>query len=108
MQTNIPIAIGVLAGFWENTLKPALETVWSFIQNNIIPIFVTVAQWLQTNIPIAIGVLAGFWENTLKPALETVWSFIQNSIIPTFETVAVAEGYDSPALRIWHGSGRRH
>ncbi|MBK8211575.1 MAG: phage tail tape measure protein [Rhodospirillales bacterium] len=44
LQTNIPIAIGVLAGFWENTLKPALETVWLFIQENIFPIFVTVVQ----------------------------------------------------------------
>ena len=84
---KIPLAIEVAKSFWEGSLKPALETVWEFIQDNVLPIFETVVAWLAENIPVAIATAKTFWEETLLPALETVWEFIKDDVIPIIETI---------------------
>lgn len=88
LEENIPIAIQKVSDFWTNTLQPALETVWAFIQNNIIPIFETVVAWLQENVPTAIQKVSDFWTGTLQPALEKVWAFVQDHVLPIFESIA--------------------
>ena len=82
LQVSIPAAIETARSFWENTLKPALEKVWVFIQESVIPAIGDLVDWLQVSIPAAIETAKTFWENTLKPALEKVWAFIQESVIP--------------------------
>jgi TP901 family phage tail tape measure protein len=82
LSTQLPGASAGLTSFWENTLKPALETVWEFILNSVIPALGSLAAFLIENIPTAIQATADFWENTLKPALDTVWDFIINSVVP--------------------------
>ena len=82
LQVSIPAAIETARSFWENTLKPALEKVWAFIQESVIPAIGDLVDWLQVSIPAAIETAKAFWENTLKPALEKVWVFIQESVIP--------------------------
>ena len=84
LAVNIPIAIEALKGFWENTLRPALDVVWAFIVTTLIPALGEIVTWLATNIPVAIAIAKEFWETTLKPALETIWSFITTSLIPAF------------------------
>jgi phage-related protein len=96
LGVNIPIAIETLKTFWEETLKPALETVWQFIIDSVIPAFETIVLWLATNIPVAIEALKVFWEETLKPALETVWLFITESLLPIFATVVLWLGENIP------------
>ena len=87
LQVSIPAAIETARSFWENTLKPALEKVWVFIQESVIPAIGDLVDWLQVSIPAAIETAKTFWENTLKPALEKVWAFIQDNVIPIIEEV---------------------
>ena len=87
LQVSIPAAIETARSFWENTLKPALEKVWAFIQESVIPAIGDLVAWLQVSIPAAIETAKSFWENTLKPALEKVWAFIQDNVIPIIEEV---------------------
>lgn len=82
LSENIPIAIETARAFWEDTLKPALETVWAFIQDSIVPIFEALVIWLGETIPVAVQALSDLWQNVLKPALEIVWTFIQDSLFP--------------------------
>ena len=86
-QTNIPKAIQVVSDWFTGTLKPALETAWQYITENIVPIFRAVAEWLETNIPKAIEAARQWWEETLVPAMKTVWAYIAENIIPVLEDV---------------------
>jgi TP901 family phage tail tape measure protein len=81
---NIPKAVSITSDFWTNTLWPALQKVWSFIQGDILPIFATLFNWLGTVIPPAVAELANFWSNILWPALEKVWNFISTFLVPLF------------------------
>ena len=62
-----------LAALWENVLKPALKTVWEFIQNNVIPIFEAVASKLKG--PIA-SAIQWFVSNVLEP-LASAWEGVK-------------------------------
>jgi TP901 family phage tail tape measure protein len=87
LQEKIPAAIETLKTFWEEKLKPALETVWAFIVEDVIPALRNVRNWLKIHIPIAIEKCKEFWEEHLKPALETVWDFMVENVIPAHEDV---------------------
>lgn len=82
-------AIPWLSNAWTNTLKPALEIVWAFIQVKVLPTLLEIKVWLQENLPPAIQALSDFWTTKLKPALEQVWFFIQNNVIPILRDVLV-------------------
>lgn len=88
LQQVIPPAIQALADFWNNVLVPALQAVWAFIQDKIIPIFQDVRLWLAENIPPILQALADLWTNVLLPAIQEVWAFIQDPVIPLFESIA--------------------
>ncbi len=80
-------AAKTVADAWQNTFKPALAAVWGYIQENILPIFGNVSDWLRAKIPEAIGIAKQFWEERLKPALVTVWRYIEQNILPIFARV---------------------
>jgi len=88
LQVNIPAAINVLKAFWENTLLPAIERVWSWLSTVLIP-FVrdTLIPFIQEKLTAAIQTLSDFWTNTLQPALDAVWSFIDGDLMPLFESL---------------------
>ena len=88
LSTNIPIAIETLKTFWEETLLPAIQNVWAFIQENVIPIFQRVWEWLATHIPAAIQAVSDFWNNVLLPAIQMVWSWLSQHVFPLFQAVA--------------------
>ena len=87
LQTNIPVAVAAAALFWTTTLLPAIQAVWKFISETLIPLFIEIIVWLATNIPPAIAALAGFWTDTLLPAIQAVWKFISETLIPIFVTI---------------------
>lgn len=72
---------------WEEHLKPALSVVWTFIQDNVLPIFGKVWEWLQNAIPAAIAKAKTWFEETLKPALQAVWRYIDENVLPIFADV---------------------
>lgn len=85
LQTNIPLAIDFLATKWEE-LKTAAATVWDWVQKNIVPILGDIWTWLQTNIPLAIDWLKTKWDE-LKAKLGEVWSWVQENLIKLFTDV---------------------
>jgi len=87
LQTMIPPALQFLSDAWNNVLLPALRAVWSFLQTYIIPLFQALANVWITLVKKEIEILAAIWENVLKPALQKVWDFIQNNILPVFNAV---------------------
>ena len=81
-QTNIPIAIGILADFWNTTLLPALQNVWSWMSTVLFPFLVDffnarMAEWNN-----AIKVLGNYWTETLLPAIRNVWSWMNTVLFP--------------------------
>jgi hypothetical protein len=88
LATNLPIAIEKLRSFWEEVLRPALETFWAWIQSTVFPLLQTLWNWLQENIPAAIQTLTDFWTNILLPAIEAIWSFLTDDMMPIWEALA--------------------
>ena len=99
LAENIPVAIAALSAFWTNTLQPAIQQVWGFIQQDLIPLFEAVWALLEVAGGLAITALTGYWENVLQPGLEVVWAFIQDKVIPIFEEIwGFITGTFMPAL----------
>jgi tape measure domain-containing protein len=82
LSVNVPLAIASLKAAWETQFLPALQTVWEFIQINLLPILTDLWNWLSVNVPLAIQTLQTAWETQLLPALQTVWDFIQANVVP--------------------------
>jgi uncharacterized membrane protein len=84
---NIPKAIEWLSDKWTNVLLPAIESVWAFIQNYLMPLFNAVVGFISAVFSLALTVFAGIWENILWPAIEMVWQFLKNNIFPIIEAL---------------------
>ena len=96
---NIPAAIEKvkavfqsLSDFWSGTLEPAIESVISFFRDDLIPVFVEVADFISTTFQTAFEAIATFWEETLLPAIEAVVNFFETSLMPLFLAVADVVG----------------
>lgn len=85
LKTNVPLAFQAISDFVTNTLLPALNNVWSFIQANVIPIFQALGDLLSAVVGVAVTALAGLWQNVLLPALQTVGAWIQDNLGPILE-----------------------
>lgn len=84
LQTNIPIAIQATVNFVTTVLIPAFQSIWDFIQANILPLFQILWTWLSVTLPNGVQVLANYWNQTLLPALNAVWGFLNTYVIPLF------------------------
>jgi Phage-related minor tail protein len=88
LQVAIPAAIQVASDFWTNTLWPALQKVWAFIQDTLIPIIMKTAGEVFDALNSAVTTVAAFWTETLWPALQKVWAFIETYINPILTKLA--------------------
>lgn len=86
-QENIPRAIETVSKFWKETLLPAIRTVVEWIKTDLVPILQKIWNWLATNIPNAIKTVSGFWNDTLLPAIKAVWAFINDPLLPLFKSI---------------------
>lgn len=89
LQVNLPIALTTLSNFWTNTLKPAITAVWAWVTGTLFPMLRTLWDWLATNVPIALQTLADFWTNVLQPAITAVWNWITGTLLPTINELWV-------------------
>ncbi len=87
LEVHIPPALATLSAIWTDTLKPAIEVVWAFIQQNVFPILEALVNVYIAAAKAELAALATVWATVLKPAIEVVWAFIQNNLVPIFETV---------------------
>lgn len=99
LATNIPIALKALSDMWTGTLWPALQKVWTFIQDNILPILGALVTVGIAVVKKEIELLSALWSNVLWPALKKVWEFINDPLVPIFTKLAgVVRDTVGPAL----------
>lgn len=83
-RDKINAAFEAIKGFWENTLKPAFEAIYTYVVETLIP---TVIDWFENQFKPAVErtftAIEGFWNDTLKPALEAIYSYVVETLIPT-------------------------
>jgi hypothetical protein len=88
----------VLQGYWQNVLLPAIQTVWGFVQEHVMPLLGALGDLLGTVLTIQLQNLANAWNQVLKPALDALWKFVQDKIIPTLKFLH--EKVIAPLVRI--------
>jgi len=96
LATNLPKALSTLKEWWDSKLLPAIRVVWSFIENNVIPIMAALADVWLAGVKVQLTLLGAAWENILKPALQALWSFITTYVAPALSSmVGGVEGISS-------------
>ena len=88
LQTNIPIAIGVVSAFWTNTLLPAIQAVWAWLSGTLFPFLQSIANFLGEVFGFEVAALAAVWETTLWPAMKKVIDWMQANVLPVAQKVA--------------------
>ncbi len=87
LQEKVPLAIQTLKNYWDNVLLPAIKRVWSWIDANLIPLFEALWRLFKTLLSKELEILAGIWQNVLLPALKEIWRWIEEKILPIFGAV---------------------
>ena len=85
IQPTIQSAFSAIQRAWNETLKPALENLWNFIVQVIVPKFEEAWPYVQGIVTKAFSAIVGFWNETLKPALGELWTFVTDTIVPKFQ-----------------------
>ncbi len=70
-----------------DSIIPALQSLWSWIQSYVIPALVSMWGWIQSNI---VPVLASMWSwiaNSLVPALSSAWNWIENYVVSALQNM---------------------
>jgi hypothetical protein len=106
LQEKIPEALQTLANFWENTLLPAMEVIWKFVTEKMMPIWEALAEFFSVAFTLALTALTGIWQNVLMPVMEDIADFVSNTLGPVFEWMKdsvidpTSEAFDGLARQI--------
>ncbi len=84
LGVQLAAAVRWLSDMWTGVLLPALNTVWSFIQDFVIPLLGMLANVYIAAVTTYVQGLALVWTDVLFPALQAVWQFINDYIFPIF------------------------
>lgn len=97
LQVNIPAALTALSGFWQNTLLPAIQAVWSWMSSTLFPFLGALAELIATALSVAVTVLAGIFQNVLVPAISALLDWVRPAVewiggklAPAFDWVSTA------------------
>lgn len=83
LAENLPKALQILSDFWTNVLKPAIDTVFAWIQGTLFPWYMNVwVPLIQEKMTKALQILSDFWTNTLQPAIMKVWNWLSTVLLP--------------------------
>ena len=88
IQEKSAAVVTFLEDLWNNILIPAMQAIWAFISDKLIPIFKQNVEVVTAIVGPAIRTLAEIWETILYPALQRTWDFITNCVIPIFKALA--------------------
>ena len=91
LQVNVPLAIETLKTYWTEVLLPAILEVWAWIQTNLLPVLQELWSFLGDVLVVAIQGLVWYWNN-LVTGMTAVWTFIQEKIVPIFKEIASVAG----------------
>ena len=82
---KIPVVIKFFSDLWENTLYPAIQKVWKFLQDYIFPIFQALGKLMGASLSYQLKTLGALFSNVILPALKKVWEFLKTYLFPVFE-----------------------
>jgi hypothetical protein len=91
LQVNVPLAIETLKTYWTEVLLPAILEVWAWIQTNLLPVLQELWNFLGNVLVLAIQGLVQYWNN-LVIGMTAVWTFIQEKVVPIFQEIASVAG----------------
>lgn len=89
LSGHLPSAIQGLSDFWTNTLLPAVQTVWEFLQTNLFPVLQLIGDFIGAVFVSSLQNLSATWQNVLLPAIQAVWAFLQESIFPLMQAIGL-------------------
>ncbi|UYL88136.1 tape measure protein [Gordonia phage Evaa] len=72
-----------VVGAWNNYIFPALQAIWGFITNTLVPIFVFL--WQQVIVPAwnaIANVISTVWTNWVMPVFTAIHNFVVNILAP--------------------------
>lgn len=87
LAEHLPTALQTLSDFWTNTLLPAIEEVWAWMTEVVVPFWKAFAKLLIAVVGKNVEALAALWKNVLKPAVEEVWKFVKEKLQPVWEAL---------------------
>ena len=88
MRDQIGAAFTGIAGFWQNTLQPALASVWGYFTDNILPVVNAVANVVGAVFNKAWEAASAIFQNVLLPALQSVGNFIRDTLQPALTSMS--------------------
>ncbi len=88
IQEKTAAVIAAIKGWWEGTLLPALQKVWSWMNSVLFPFFKALGQFLGAVFGVALRALAGIWQNVLLPAIQKAMNWIGSNVLPKLRPVA--------------------
>lgn len=77
--------VAALTGFWNGTLLPALQDIWTFLSVDMMPIWQALGDLLNTTVTLALTAITGIWENVLLPALKKAGAWIKDTFGPVLK-----------------------
>lgn len=83
----LPVAIQILADYWNLYLLPAILAIGEAWTSTIQPALSQLWSWLQERIPQAIAALASAWETYGVPFFTLIGTFISETVIPAFAQI---------------------
>lgn len=108
LSTNIPLAIQALSAFWTNTLLPAIQSVVSFVQTYVFPVFQAIGSLLgavgnvvSAILAVAFRTLWGILQTQVMPVVKALFDWFNKNLKPIFEAVGktIAEKF-VPFLKV--------
>lgn len=99
LSVNVPLALQTLQGWWQavvttltdlwvNTLWPAIQAVWEWMNSTLFPFFQALGEFLAAVFGKTLEALAGIWQNVLAPALAKAYEWLSKKLQPAFEWLA--------------------
>lgn len=80
LESKMPIIKAVFEEVF-SAIKAVADEVWSFFDENVVPIFVTLFENVQANFPV-IKETAEEVFNAILEVVKTVWNFFKDSLLP--------------------------
>lgn len=75
------------ADFFTNTLLPALGAAGQFIQANVLPFIIALADLGFARLQAAVTQLVAFWNSAFLPALQATGDFFNQFVLPPFQAL---------------------
>lgn len=90
-------AFSAITNVWNTVLKPAFETIVSFIQTTLAPMFQSAFEVISSVVSTVFSTIATFWESILQPAFQAMGDFLSATLQPIFEAVFSSFGSGAEA-----------